>query len=83
MAYLAIDALAGLAILALELDQGLRGERVGAVDAGIGELVDDSVALALEALEQGDGLVGEPALAGDLATGAVQGGHGVDVPKLS
>ena len=74
----AVDALAGLAVVASQLDQGLTRQRVLTLDAGGPEHRHDAVLLGTEVLEQGDGAVGHRVVVGHLAAGVVERGDGVD-----
>ena len=69
MPNLAIHALARLAIGSPELDEGLRGECVVAIDARMGKAGDKGIVLRLEILEQRNGLVGHGRVAREFAVG--------------
>ena len=47
----AVDALAGLAVVAAQLDEGLAGEGILTLDAGIAEHGHDAVLLGADVLE--------------------------------
>ncbi len=64
----AVDALAGFAVVAAQLDEGLAGKGVVTLDACIAEHGDDAVLFWADVLEQGDGSVGHLVVVGHLAS---------------
>lgn len=78
VAQTAVDAFAGLTIVATQLNEGLAGERVLTLDAGFAKEGDNAVLFRAQVLKQGYGAVGHLVVIIHLATGIIEWGNSVD-----
>ena len=74
----AVDALAGLAVVAAQLDEGLAGQCIVTLDASSLEHRHDAVLLGTDVLEQGNGAVGHLVVVGQFSVSVIEWGNLVD-----